>query len=95
MSGEHIKACGWRMRCKSFIGCICKLPNRSSRGVELQIIGALRISNGEFIMMASWLVGPIGGGIHLDGSKTRCHILTGQNAQKTSLGENTPINYKH
>ena len=83
------------MRCKLFVGCICELPNKSSRRVELRTVRALRISNGEFILMGRWLVGPIGGGIHHDGSEMRCHILTGQSAQKTFFDENTPISYKH
>ena len=65
----HPSTCEWRMRCKSFIGCIRELPDRSSKGVELRIIGALRILNREFILTGLWLVGPIGGGIHPDGSK--------------------------
>ena len=83
------------MRYKSFVGCICELSDRSSRRVEIRIVGALRISNGEFILTGPWLVGPIGGGIHPDESKMRCHILTGPSAQKTFLNENTPISYKH
>ena len=90
----HLSICEWRMRYKSFVGCICELPDRSSRRVELRIVGSLRISNGEFILTGPWLVGPIGGGIHPDGSKMRCHILTGPSAQKTFLNENTLISYK-